>query len=103
MGRFIAVLVLIGCVAIACFGIYKGTKAIANHQRRKLVARYAPELLRYDNLPPEVIDAYRAQRKQLDDITALIDQMLKDPVDVLPTQYYKPIYSWLCQRKELTK
>ena len=104
MGRFIAFLLFLALVIALLYGITKATQYFTTRRRQKLAAEFAPEMLRYENLPSNLVTAFIEQRKQIDEATAIMIKMVEDPYFDLTTEYHTHITSWLKgQQKEITK
>lgn len=104
MGRFIAFLLFLVLVVAICVGLGLLARYFTTRRRQRLAAKFAPELLRYEDLPMPVVEAFIEQRKQLDDAHAIMARMVGDPFFDLNTQYHTLITSWLkSQRKEIVK
>lgn len=102
MGRLIAFLAFIFFVIVVCWGLTLAVRHITARRRQKLAAEFAPELLRYENLPKDVVEAFIEQRKQLNDAQAIMAQMVGDPFFDLTTRYHTAITTWLkSQKKEI--
>jgi hypothetical protein len=103
MGRFLAFLVFVIVVIAVCWGLTLVAQHIASRHRQKLAARFAPEMLRYENLPTDVVEAFIQQRKQLHGAEAIMFKLVNDPYFTLNTEYYTAINRWLDRQKEITK
>lgn len=103
MGRFIAFLAFILVVIAVCWGLTLVARHIASRHRQKLAAKFAPELLRYEHLPPELVEAYIQQRELLDDASNIMHEMKDDQFFTLSTEYFNRINRWLDRQEEITK
>ena len=103
MGKLLLGLIFIALIIGACYLIYRIGKFFTDRRRQRLVARNAPDLLRYENIDSAIAEQIIDDRKALEQVTNIVSQMLNDPVMLIPTEYAQPLEHWLENRKEIGK
>ncbi|HCR55971.1 TPA: hypothetical protein DIV49_03285 [Candidatus Saccharibacteria bacterium] len=103
MGRLGLIMLALALLGTVCFAIAAGLRHLMKRARQRSLARHAPELLRFENLDPDVAGIIVQQKTQLQLGMNIVSQMLNDPVLLIPSEYTNPLEQWLeTNRKELS-
>lgn len=95
LGRVILAVLFLAVLAAICCVVTIVTRALLKRHRQRVLARVAPELLRYEDIDPKVARVLVAQRNQIETGANIVSQMLNDPVLLIPSEYVNPLELWL--------
>ncbi len=95
MGRGLIGVVVIALLLGALYVLVQGIRFLQKRSRQRQLAKYAPDLLRFEDLDPNVASLIIEQRKQLRLGATVVSQMLQDPVFAVPSEYAIPLEQWL--------
>ena len=102
MGRVVLLLMIIVLISGGIYGLRLGVQYLLKRSRQRQLAQHAPELLRFEDLDPQVAEIIVEQKTQLELGMNIVSQLLDDPVLIIPSEYATPLELWLEKnRKEL--
>lgn len=95
MGRSLLIIAVVGLLLAVAYSIAQGVRYLLKRSRQRQLAKYAPDMLRYEDLDPKVVAVLIEQRKQLRLGATVVSKMLQDPVFAVPSEYAIPLEQWL--------
>jgi hypothetical protein len=95
MIRLVFAVVIFALVALVILVPILGVKYLIQRSKLKELARYAPELLEYHEVPAPVSALIVEQRKQLQEATRLMRNALGDQAVLIPSEYANPMEDWI--------
>lgn len=94
-------MVIVAIVVIAVIGmlIYFGTQAVIKKARQKQLAHYAPELLKYSDVPAPIAEYVVAQSQALASAADIMERVMDDNSQMLDADHAFSIDGWLRQHR----
>jgi hypothetical protein len=90
-------------LAAVCFGVYNAGRYLLRRHRQRMMARFAPELLRFERVDPMVAQVIIVQRQRLEAGADLVSRMLEDMSVLIPSEYATPLQEWVESNRKANK
>lgn len=95
MARVEAGILFVVLPALIVFGLIMLARYLGRRRMQAYLARTAPDLLRFEDINPEIRKHIIAQRQALNEANTLMNNLLDDPVVLIPSEYADPIQNWI--------
>lgn len=95
MARVEAGILFVVLPALIVFGLFVLARYLGRRRMQAYLARTAPDLLRFEDINPEIRKHIIAQRQALNEANTLMSDLLEDPAVLVPSEYADPIQVWI--------
>ena len=103
MARIEAGFLMVVIPGLIVFGLFLLVRLIIRRRLQADLARTAPDLLRFEDINPQIRKHLIAQREALKSAEDIMNRLLADPAVLIPSDHADPIEKWLANNpKEIS-
>lgn len=95
MARIEAGFLMIAIPGLIVFGLFMLARLIIRRRLQADLARTAPDLLRFEDINPQIREHLLEQRKALKSAERMMSKLLADPAVLIPSEYADPMQQWI--------